>query len=355
MFTDLLPYLLLIPALLLGILLGYYIAPTLSPQRQGSQQKTVAEDLFRKTTLIIDEGRAKQQAARQELLQLEDQLIATSQLIQQARSENTRQDEILSDLRFSLDEKRALYREHQAEIDEIDAHLKDHQGRSKTLVSTIQETMEEIEALKTVEQQSVRKRDRLMQTVQNLTNELSLLEGTVQSKSLEIQEAEKIRGDRDTYLSRLHRERRTLETEINRLHQDIEGLDTDLQALSERQRQLSTPEVPEPANTPSLSRAVLPDDDHDTPPPFTDEEWEFLPEDVALLHGEDDLSLIEGVNNFYLERLHKKGIKTYAQLAYARPDELFRLLDIPPHYEPDLKGWIATARDLFRQQTAQEL
>jgi predicted flap endonuclease-1-like 5' DNA nuclease len=282
-------------------------------------------------------------------------VTATSQLIRQSQAELTQYQGQLDDLTRDLEEKRFLYREHKAEIDGLQAQLSSHQNQSESLVLAIQKSLEEVEALQTAEQQHLRKRDRLMQTVQNLTNELSLIESTVQSRSLEIQEAEKIRSERDLVLNRLQRERRILETEINRVHQDIDELDSSLQQLSERQRQLTYSVEQVPADPSTSSRAKLPDD-HDTPAPFTpDDEWEFLPNDVALLQGEDDLAAIIEINSFYRDLLHKKGIRTYAQIAYAKPDELRRLLDLPPQYKPDIDIWIERARALFKQQAATEL
>jgi len=64
----------------------------------------------------------------------------------------------------------------------------------------------------------------------------------------------------------------------------------------------------------------------------------------------DDLTVIRGIGNPTQGQLYKAGIKTYAALAGARPEELREVLgDVARSAK--IERWIAQARELGRKGT----
>ena len=64
----------------------------------------------------------------------------------------------------------------------------------------------------------------------------------------------------------------------------------------------------------------------------------------------DDLTVIRGIGNPTQDQLYKAGIKTYAALAGARPEELREVLgDVARSAK--IERWIAQARELGRKGT----
>jgi predicted flap endonuclease-1-like 5' DNA nuclease len=64
----------------------------------------------------------------------------------------------------------------------------------------------------------------------------------------------------------------------------------------------------------------------------------------------DDLTIIRGIGNPTQDQLYKAGIKTYAALAGARPEELREVLgDVARSAK--IERWIAQARELGRKGT----
>jgi large subunit ribosomal protein L21 len=64
----------------------------------------------------------------------------------------------------------------------------------------------------------------------------------------------------------------------------------------------------------------------------------------------DDLTVIRGIGNPTQDQLYKAGIKTYAALAGARPEELREVLgDVARSAK--IERWIAQARELGRKDT----
>ena len=65
----------------------------------------------------------------------------------------------------------------------------------------------------------------------------------------------------------------------------------------------------------------------------------------------DDLTVIHGIGIVTQNRLYKAGIKTYAALAGARPEELRKVLgDVARGAK--IERWIAQARELAGKETS---
>ncbi len=62
----------------------------------------------------------------------------------------------------------------------------------------------------------------------------------------------------------------------------------------------------------------------------------------------DDFELIVGIGPVFEQRLYDAGIRTYAALAAATPDQLAQIIKAPRPAQPDYASWIAQAQQLAR-------
>lgn len=63
----------------------------------------------------------------------------------------------------------------------------------------------------------------------------------------------------------------------------------------------------------------------------------------------DDFEPIEGIGPVFEQRLYDAGIRTYAALAAATPEQLAQIVKAPKPSQPDFAGWIEQARRLGEQ------
>jgi predicted flap endonuclease-1-like 5' DNA nuclease/uncharacterized RDD family membrane protein YckC len=63
----------------------------------------------------------------------------------------------------------------------------------------------------------------------------------------------------------------------------------------------------------------------------------------------DDFEPIEGIGPVFEQRLYDAGIRTYAALSAATPDQLAQIVNAAKPAQPDYAGWIAQARQLTGQ------
>lgn len=62
-----------------------------------------------------------------------------------------------------------------------------------------------------------------------------------------------------------------------------------------------------------------------------------------------DLTAIRGIGLVFQQRLYDAGIRTYAALAAATPDQLAQIVNAPRPAQPDYASWIAQAQELAGQ------
>lgn len=60
----------------------------------------------------------------------------------------------------------------------------------------------------------------------------------------------------------------------------------------------------------------------------------------------DDFEPIKGIGKVYEQRLYNAGIRTYAALASATPEQLLEIVQARSPVPPDVKSWIAQAQEL---------
>lgn len=359
------PYLISVPALLLlGALLGWVLRATRAsrpPQATDSRLAQVqAENKQKEEALHVAETELAQHEAR--LQTLNKAVATTRQQVQDSEEEHKQ-------LLIILDEWQDSIQNAQDSLHTIRQGLQARSQETDDLISTIDKSLEEMDLLKKMQDSYQVKTNRLTQQVQWQDSELRMLRHTVQSKTGEISEARALLDQRDAELRLLIRQRQQREIDIANARKALSQRDNELRRMLGREDEPfvgdgESPSKPlpgpgsEPAQaepprrvdvTPALPSTVSSDR------PAVRDEMEEEEDDTHLPTtdgdgGEQDITIIPRLADYYANQLRAKGITTVRQLAEHSPDEVRAMLYIPGHHSPHIENWVKTARRLSRQK-----
>jgi predicted flap endonuclease-1-like 5' DNA nuclease len=354
-----------VPALLLlGVLLGW----ALHAFRAGRPPRAIGSRLAQAQAEIKQKEEALH-AAETELAQYGARLQTLNKAAATTRQQVEDSEEEHKQLLMILDEWQASIQSAQDSLHTIRQGLQARSQETDDLISTIDKSLEEMDLLKKMQDSYQVKTNRLTQQVQWQDSELRMLRHTVQSKTSEISEARALLEQRDAELRLLIRQRQQREIDIANARKALTQRDNELRRMLGREgepfvaggdrppRPLpgsgSEPASREPTRrvdvTPALPSTVSAgkptagaeseDEDDDTHLPALDGDG-----------GEQDITVIPRLADYYANQLRAKGIATVRQLAEHSPDELRTMLTIPGHHSPHIENWVKTARRLSRHK-----
>lgn len=288
--SFLLPYFLMLPALVAGAGLGWLLRSyllrsnkplsNLAPDGPGNHQR-------------IQEAEADLAESEARLAHLNRALASTREQLAAREVEHQRQ---LAQLR----ERRTDMSEAAAELNRLGEELKARQQEIEQVLSDINRLTEELDMLHEIDTHYRDETDRLTQHIQWQDGERARFRQTISKRSADIAEAEALLAQRDAELERLIRNRQQREAEIRVAIEQLQSVEDE----SERLRQ------------------------------------------TARLVPMDDLTRITGLDDTHAGRLREAGILSFAQLARSRPSELEALLGPSVRPFPDVRRWIAEAHQL---------
>ena len=356
------PYLLVIPALLIGLAVGYWLRAV--GQRRRMVQPTHHTSLPEAGTSALPTQQSVPQV-KSELSRLEAHLASLNQEVARIRQQIREQEQEHDQLLLTLEERRASLQNVRAELQNIEQSLRTRKQEADNLAQSINASLEELELLTNLKETYTVRINRLTQQVQWQDSELRMLRQAFKAKTAEIEEAQALLKQREADLRRLIRQRQQREADLEHARQLLTQRDDELRRLfhySETSGQM----LIDPEQSPSHSQpsyAVTGGRDRPMLVPGVvvskpeiekdgdDREWPHAM--VENDDKEDDLTLIPGLAQLYARQLNDLGIKTFQELARADAADLERRLKIPGHYSPDISRWIETARKLAGGRTTE--
>ncbi len=329
MSSTLLPYIITIIVFFVGGLVGWWLGRRSSAKAEASADNSRSE----KTSL---------QDARAELAQIETRLKHVNELKATAQQHLDEHCQEHSQLLLSLEEQRATVEEVRADLEAAQRKMSDYQQEINQLLADIDRRQQELEMLNNMKESVGVQADQLTQQVQRHDSRLRILRQTVRERSKEIAEMEALLEQRSATLRRLTGDRQRLDVDIAQAEQLLNQQTERLQQLLNRHPE---PE-PDHHHTEEHNRVdVTPRRSFRLPSQVDDSAG------VADESDEDDLTVIPALADFYARQLKAGGVKLIAQLAYADPDEIRKLLrDVPGHLNPGVEGWILAAREILNER-----
>lgn len=222
--TDL-AYLLAIPALLLGIVVGWNL-------RLRRERRRAAAAASQDTPLsVLDEKRRAVQDAEAEQAELETRLTQLTQMIASARLQlheaEEEQRHVLLDLEGHENGLQGAQEPLRAAQEALDAQ----KARTEALLADVDASIEEYEMLSKVNETYAARIKRLTQETQRQDSELQMLRQTLKSTAAEIASTRE-------QISQLDKERRELTLQLQQSEADVAQIRQRLAGLSEELRRL---------------------------------------------------------------------------------------------------------------------
>ncbi len=234
------PYVLIIPALLLGMALGW----SLHAARRGAAPSLSAGA----AAPGVGSGLQNVNEAQAELDFLDRQIVSLNEAITAARQQLEALDEEHTRLMIEVDERRV---DNQATRGTLHTLEQDFRTKQERLLTDIDASGEELD---TLNQMIERYGDRikwLTQLFQRQESQLQMLRQTVKAKTAEIDEAKTLIEQRDAELRRLIRERQQREADLTRVRQQVVQRNEELRNVLEQQERGGT--FSGPAHSPGSS------------------------------------------------------------------------------------------------------
>ncbi len=204
------------------------------------------------------------------------------------------------------------------------------------MLSRLNERIEELDALQDMHDSYQVKINRLTQQVQRQDDKLRMLHQTLRSKTAELNEAQALLDRRDSERQRVIRQRELREKDIAREQHLLDQRNEEFQNLNQNFKSTEAVDSPVASSlilqheSVAVTRAALP---------------LSLPSGSGS-DGPDDLTEIPGLATLYASQLRLHGVETFEHLSRSRPEDIQRMLDIPGHFSPDIRRWIATANQV---------
>ena len=246
------PYVLLIPAFLLGMLLGWYL-------RQASDRHQRDDD----ATYRPSENTTKRHDLREaetESILIDERIISINQTISAARQQLEQLDDEHRRLLISLDTRRAEMGETRSKLHSFEKTLESQQNE---MLANIDASGEEYEMLERLDNRYTSRIAHMTQKVQLLDRELQDLRESIIVKEDKIENARRLVKERDAELTRLIRQRQRCDTDLERTRQQLSQRNDELRRLLDSQSQDERYEDFRPPKKPSARRRK------DVTPPHT--------------------------------------------------------------------------------------
>jgi hypothetical protein len=345
---DLLPYLLVPPAVLVGVLAGWYLAAQrLNRSSFVSKPSNLSSRLARFTT-GIDDKRKEIQRAEADLARLETQHSELVKSIDTASQEVDASTKQYNQLLVQLSEVRASAEQAETDIQHVPppqvALAQPSTSRNGDILEALDQDVKDLELLQNLHETYLLEINRLTQQAEEQGSQLRRLRQMVDQKESEISDARQLLELRDAELRRLIHQRQQREINLVNARRVLKEREDELRHTLHRIQHPGTPFDIEgqvinqtPVDVPRRGKPLLASGDLADEPEYDDREVDDM---------EDNLTIIPGLADFYAVQLKANGIKTIAQLAAATPQEIERLIEIPGHFSPDIASWIRTARAL---------
>jgi predicted flap endonuclease-1-like 5' DNA nuclease len=334
-------YLLLIAALFIGFAMGWVFRRTQQLRRSSVPANpplalaAINQRSDPSLALAISPLTAIQDAEAQRL-QMEMALASLNKDIAALRTQVKSQEQEYSHLLIDLDEFQTSPTENQSVSSGGRRNNYPEGRKTEDILASMDERGEEMDALQEMHDSFQVRINRLTQQVQRQDDTLHILYQTLRSKTEELNEAQALLERRDSERERIIRQREQRDRDIARELDLFAQRDKTFQSLL--QKTTLTPAEDEP-----FASDLIPGDEED--PILT------LPFPAALPDGissdnPDDLTDIIGLGKLYADQLRLHGIETFEHLARSRPEDIQRMLQIPGHFSPDIRRWIATANQI---------
>ncbi len=221
------PYLLILPALVLGTLLAHLWHVWRQRALRGQTDRTHA----------LASKRHELRTGEAELVSIESRLMILNQQIAAARRNLEEQEAEYKRILLSLDEHHASLQNAHRALRNVQQNLSNERSRTDTILTDIDASIEELDMLTQLSETYNTKIARLTQQVQWQDGELQMLRQAVKAKTSEIDEARALIEQRETELRRLIRQRQQREADIARVRQQIIQRNEELRRLLEFQEQ----------------------------------------------------------------------------------------------------------------------
>jgi peptidoglycan hydrolase CwlO-like protein len=345
---DLLPYLLVPPAVLVGVLAGWYLAAQrLNRSSFVSKPNHLSSRLAHFTT-GIDDKRKEIQRAEADLARLETQHSELVKSIDAASQQVDASTEQYNQLLAQLSEVRASGEQAETAIQHAPPPqivlAQPSTSRNDDILEALDQDVKDLELLQNLHETYLLEINRLTQQAEEQGSQLQRLRQMVDQKESEINDARQLLELRDAELRRLIHQRQQREINLVNARRVLKEREDELRHTLHRIQHPNAPFDIEGqvisqtrVDVPRRGKPLLASGDLTDEPEYDDREGEDI---------EDNLTIIPGLAELYAEQLKANGITTFAKLAAATPQQIERSIDIPGHFSPDIAGWIRTARAL---------
>jgi chromosome segregation ATPase len=235
------PYLLIIPAFLLGLLLGWYLRP--ASRRQPDDSRPEARSAERLRNL---------RNAEAEAVLLDERVISINQTINASRQQLKQLDKEHQQLLITLDDRRAEIGEARSKLHSFEKNFESQQNE---MLANIDASGEEYEMLQRLDSRYTSRIAHMTQKIQLLDRDLQTLRQSITVKEAEIEKARQLVNQRDAELKRLIRQHQQRETDLDRTREQLSQRNDELRRLLDSRSRDELFEDPHPgANVPARRR-----------------------------------------------------------------------------------------------------
>ncbi len=225
------PYLLIIPALLLGGLLGWQLHAARQGASAGSRRGP--NQPLASCSAGPNGNHPNPHQASAELEYLDRQLSTLNESITTTRLQLEELDDEHTRLLVGVDEQLAAIQSTRSALHHVEQDLHNQQER---LLIDLDASGEELEMLKQLNRTYASRIERLTQQAQRHDSELQTLRQAVKAKTAEIKAARDLIEQQDAELRRLNLQRQQRDADLDRVRQQLAQRSEELRVLLERQQ-----------------------------------------------------------------------------------------------------------------------
>jgi chromosome segregation ATPase len=237
--------LLIIPAFLLGLLLGWYLRPVVRNQHGDSH--TESRPAGQQTEKLRNLRNAEAEAAL-----IDERLISLNQTIGAARQQLEQLDKEHQRLLVIIDDRRAEIGEARSKLHSFE---KSFESQQNEMLANIDASGEEYEMLQRLDSRYTSRIAHMTQKIQLLDRDLQTLRQSITVKEAEIEKVRQLANQRDAELKRLIRQHQQRETDLDRTREQLSQRNDELRRLLDIQSRDELFVDPHPgANVPARKR-----------------------------------------------------------------------------------------------------
>lgn len=219
------PHVLIVPALLIGVWLGWQLGSNRRRSGGKSAQAPAGTANGESPVRTAREARARIDYLEQQLAALNQSIVAAREQLDDLSDEHAR-------LLLNIDAKRADVQEARSTLHDLKEQARAQQER---MLADIDESGEELDVLERMNRSLGERINNLTQQYERQKRQLELLQQTIRDKTAEIHEAEQLIEQRDARLYRLIQTRQQRDADILRVKQQVSQRQVKLRNLLESQ------------------------------------------------------------------------------------------------------------------------